>query len=53
LRTVPLFAGFPDEQLRLLVSAVNRRNVPRGTIVIVEGDPTDSLYIIISGASRS
>src|SRR4026208_2192258 len=49
LRTVPLFAGFPDEQLRLLVSAVNRRNVPRGTIVIVEGDPTDSLYIIISG----
>ena len=49
LRTVPLFAGFPEEQLRMLVSAVNRRNVPRGTIVIVEGDPTDSLYLIISG----
>ena len=49
LRTVPLFSGFSEEQLRLLVSAVNRRNVPRGTIVIVEGDPTDSLYIIISG----
>jgi len=49
LRTVPLFAGFPEEQLRMLAAAVNRRNVPRGTIVIVEGDPTDSLYIIISG----
>jgi len=49
LRTVPLFAGFPDEQLRLLAAVVTRRNVPRGTIVIVEGDPTDSLYIIIAG----
>ena len=49
LRTVPLFAGFPDEQLRVIASVVSRRNVPRGTIVIVEGDPTDSLYIIIAG----
>ena len=49
LKTVPLFAGFLDEQLRLLATAVTRRNVPRGAIVIVEGDPTDSLYIVISG----
>jgi len=49
LRTVPLFAGLSDEQLRLLVGVVTRRNVARGTIVIVEGDPTDSLYIIIAG----
>ena len=49
LRTVPLFAGFPDEQVRMLAAVVTRRNVPRGTIVIVEGDPTDSLYIIIAG----
>jgi len=49
LRTVPLFAGFSEDQLKMLVAAVNRRNVPRGTIVIVEGDPTDSLYLIISG----
>ena len=34
LRTVPLFAGFPEEQLRMLATAVNRRNVPRSTIVI-------------------
>ena len=49
LRTVPLFAGLSDEQLRLLVGVVTRRNVARGMIVIVEGDPTDSLYIIIAG----
>ncbi len=49
LKTVPLFAGFLDDQLRTLAGVVTRRNVPRGAIVIVEGDPTDSLYIVISG----
>ncbi len=52
LRTVPLLAGFPDEQLRTLSSVVTRRTVPRGAIIIVEGDPTDSLYIVISGRMR-
>lgn len=52
LRTVPLFAGFADEQLRTLSGVVVRRTVPRGAIVIVEGDPTDSLYIVISGRMR-
>ena len=49
LKTVPLFAGFLDDQLRTIASVVTRRNVPRGAIVIVEGDPTDSLYIVIAG----
>jgi CRP/FNR family cyclic AMP-dependent transcriptional regulator len=52
LRTVPLFAGFADEQLRTLSGVVTRRSVPRGAVVIVEGDPTDSLYIVISGRMR-
>ena len=52
LRTVPLFAGFPDEQLRTLSGVVTRRSVPRGAVIIVEGDPTDSLYIVISGRMR-
>ena len=52
LRTVPLFAGFPDDQLRTLSGVVTRRTVPRGAVIIVEGDPTDSLYIVISGRMR-
>ena len=52
LRTVPLFAGFPDDQLRTLSGLVTRRTVPRGAVIIVEGDPTDSLYIVISGRMR-
>ena len=49
LRTVPLFASFPEEQLRTLATLVSRRSVTRSSIVIAAGDPTDSLYIILSG----
>ncbi len=49
LKSVPLFAGFPDEQLRALVSVVTRCSVPRGSMIMAAGDPIDSLYIVISG----
>jgi len=49
LKSVPLFASFPDDQLRMLVTAVTRRSAPRGSIIMAAGDPNDSLYLIISG----
>ncbi len=49
LRTVPLFAALPEEQLRTLVPVVTRRSAARGTPVIAAGDPTDSLYLVIAG----
>jgi CRP/FNR family cyclic AMP-dependent transcriptional regulator len=49
LKSVPLFASFPDDQLRMLVTAVTRRSAPRGSIIMAAGDPTDSLYLVISG----
>ena len=49
LKNVPMFAGFPDEPLRVLSTVVTRRSVPRGTTVMAAGDPVDSLYIVISG----
>jgi CRP/FNR family cyclic AMP-dependent transcriptional regulator len=49
LRTVPLFMGFAEEQLRTLTAVVTRRSAPRGSIIMAAGDPTDSLYIVISG----
>jgi len=49
LRTVPLFASLPDEQLRMLVPAVTRRSAPRGSTIMAAGDQIDSLYIVISG----
>ena len=49
LKAVPLFASFPEEQLRMLATAVTRRSAPRSTTIIAGGDPTDSLYIVLSG----
>jgi CRP/FNR family cyclic AMP-dependent transcriptional regulator len=49
LKSVPLFASFPEEQLRLLVSVVTRRSAPRSSVIMAAGDPIDSLYIVISG----
>ena len=49
LRNVPLFAVLPENQLSLLVKEVSRKSYPRGSAIIAAGDPTDSLYVIISG----
>jgi len=49
LRNVPLFAGLDEEQLNVLVRTIVRKSVGRNARIIGAGDPTDSLYIIISG----
>jgi CRP/FNR family transcriptional regulator, cyclic AMP receptor protein len=49
LRNVPLFAVLPESQLALLTTLVNRKSFPRGTTIIAAGDPTESLYVVISG----
>jgi len=49
LKSVPLFASFPEDQLRMLVSVVTRRSAPRGAVIMAAGDQIDSLYIVISG----
>jgi CRP/FNR family transcriptional regulator, cyclic AMP receptor protein len=49
LRAVPLFSSFPEEPLRTLATLVTRRSATRGSIIMAAGDPTDSLYIILSG----
>jgi CRP/FNR family cyclic AMP-dependent transcriptional regulator len=49
LKAVPLFASFPDEQLRMLTSMVTRRSASRSTTIMAAGDATDSLYIVLSG----
>jgi CRP/FNR family cyclic AMP-dependent transcriptional regulator len=49
LKSVPMFGSFPEAQLRALVTMVTRRSAPRGSAIMRAGDPTDSLYIVISG----
>src|SRR6184192_3772320 len=49
LKAVPLFASFPEDQLRMLTTMVTRRSAPRNTTIMSSGDATDSLYIVLSG----
>jgi len=49
LRNVPLFAGLDDEHLRALGRTIERRSFARNATIIRAEDPTDSLYIVISG----
>ena len=49
LKSVPMFATFGENQLRTLVTLVSRRNAPRGSVIMREGDPVDSLYIVVAG----
>jgi CRP/FNR family cyclic AMP-dependent transcriptional regulator len=49
LKAVPLFVSFPEDQLRMLSMVVTRKSAPRSTTIMAGGDPTDSLYIVLSG----
>jgi len=49
LKTVPLFASFPEDQLRMLSTVVSRRSATRANTIMAAGGPTDSLYIVLSG----
>jgi len=49
LKAVPLFASFPEEQLRMIATMVTRRSAARANTIMAAGDATDSLYIVLSG----
>jgi CRP/FNR family transcriptional regulator, cyclic AMP receptor protein len=49
VRNVPLFAGLGEDQLSVLARMIVRKSVGRNSTIIGAGDPTDSLYIVITG----
>jgi CRP/FNR family transcriptional regulator len=52
LKGIPLFAGMPDEQLQTLAGALKRRSYRRGAQILHQGDPGDSLFIVVAGRVR-
>jgi CRP/FNR family cyclic AMP-dependent transcriptional regulator len=50
LRSVELFARLDDAVLAQLASVVRQRSYGRGQLVFVEGDPGDSLLVLVSGS---
>lgn len=49
IENVPLFSNLSPQAISELESITRRRSFPKGTVVINEGDVSDSLYIITSG----
>ena len=52
LRRVPLFTGLSESQLEILASGTVRRNYPKGRTIVAEGEPSQSLYILLSGRAK-
>jgi len=49
LRNVPLFSMLPEVQLQLLTQVLSRKAYPKNSTIIAAGDPTDAMYIVVSG----
>lgn len=52
LRRVPLLADLSEQQLESLASGSTRRNYARGRTIVSEGEPSQSLYILLSGRAK-
>jgi len=44
-----LLAGVPGEDVRRVLGIARRRTFKRGEVVVHEGDPADSLHLVVSG----
>ena len=49
LRQIPLFADLSEEDLEQLHKMAETVSVPAGQLVLREGDPGDSLYVVLAG----
>ena len=52
LRTVSLFEAVDEEGLRTLAERAKLRSLAAGRLAFKEGEPADSLYIVLSGAVK-
>jgi CRP-like cAMP-binding protein len=46
---MPLFTGLGDEDRAALADQLSRRKVRRGTVMVAEGQPGDTVHLVISG----
>lgn len=49
LNRVGLLAGLPGQTLARLAKAMEREEVPPGTVIVREGDPGDRFYVVFAG----
>ena len=49
LGTVPLFTGLDRAELEVFAELTRERSYPRGSVILFENDPGDSLFVVRSG----
>mgnify|MGYP006270030961 CR=1 FL=1 len=52
LRRVPLFFSLSEAQIDMLAVGSARRTFPKGRTIVAEGEPSQSLYILLSGRAK-
>jgi CRP/FNR family cyclic AMP-dependent transcriptional regulator len=52
LKRVALFSGLTDTQIERLAAGSVRRSFPKGRTIVAEGEPSQSLYILLSGRAK-
>ena len=52
LRRVPLFSGLTEPQLEALAAGSARRSYPKGRTIVSEGEPSQSMYILLAGRAK-
>jgi CRP/FNR family cyclic AMP-dependent transcriptional regulator len=52
LRRVPLFSGLTEQQLETLAAGSARRSYPKGRTIVSEGEPSQSMYILLAGRAK-
>ena len=49
IENISIFAGLERKDLDMIEQRMVRRSYPKNTIILSEGDSSDSLYLILSG----
>lgn len=49
LATIPLFSGLPEEELERFAELTRERAYPKGSVILFQDDPGDSLFVLRSG----
>lgn len=49
LSNVPLFASLSEDERQAIAAMATTRSLPANSVVVNEGDQTDSMYVILSG----
>ena len=49
LATIPLFSGLPEEELERFAELTRERAYPKGSVILFQDDPGDSLFVLRNG----